>query len=144
MGLETLKRVLRQISIVSTVNQEPLDIDRRKVGQLLTTESRLDMAVGPLVVIDGIDRWSLDMTTVSREKSSSSEIVIAARPVGLSVRQLSGRGALRNDPLHLLTGDCGDQVEVLVVVQDREVSCFRDRGDECINHRYGCVLTSLG
>lgn len=62
---------------------------------------------------------------------------VAAAAFAVVIGQLEG--ALGGDPLAGLAGNVGDQVEVLVVVEDREAGALGGHGDDRVRQRWGAV-----
>lgn len=59
-------------------------------------------------------------------------------------RRVSGDGTGREDPFGLLPGNVGDEVEVVVVVQDDEPCGFSCRGDEEIGDLHSSLVAAFG
>src|SRR5256885_16428241 len=56
----------------------------------------------------------------------------------------SGDGSSCDDPLHRLTGDLGDEIEVVVVVQHHELGRLGGGSDQQVGDLGSPVLTSFG
>jgi hypothetical protein len=49
-----------------------------------------------------------------------------------------------NDPIEGLAGDVGDELEVLVDVEDGQIGQLRGRRDDEVGHRGRAVLATVG